>query len=152
MIEADERAIGAGSYLLRNVKVKAQIEKPLRKEIVERTQQDSILWTILGCGFTDLVAPITTTLVPAARSDRTHLPGCHSLVGGAPSALTGRLVPKTSSLLAERHPAVVGAGLGRERYIVEWPGQTSLSTRSANAILRISFNNLSAHRASRFEP
>jgi hypothetical protein len=27
--------IGAGSYLLRNVKVKAQIEKPLRKEIVE---------------------------------------------------------------------------------------------------------------------
>ena len=28
-------AIGAGSYLLRNVKVKAQIEKPLRKEIVE---------------------------------------------------------------------------------------------------------------------
>ena len=28
------RAIGVGSYLLRNVKVKAQIEKPLRKEIV----------------------------------------------------------------------------------------------------------------------
>jgi hypothetical protein len=30
-----QRTQGAGSYLLRNVKVKAQIEKPLRKEIVE---------------------------------------------------------------------------------------------------------------------
>jgi hypothetical protein len=29
------RRCTAGSYLLRNVKVKAQIEKPLRKEIVE---------------------------------------------------------------------------------------------------------------------
>src|SRR5215472_13263556 len=29
------------------------------------------------------------TLVPAARSDRTHLPGCRCL------SLTGRLVPKT---------------------------------------------------------
>jgi hypothetical protein len=57
-----------------------------------------------------------------------------------------------SSLLAERHPAVVGAGLGRERYIVEWQGSTSLSARPANAMLRISLNNLSAHLASRFEP
>ena len=85
---------GGGSYLLTNVKVKGQIEKPLRKEIIELTQQDSILWTIFGCGFVDLVSPTTMTLVPAARSDRTHLPGCRSR-GGAPCALTGRLVPKT---------------------------------------------------------
>jgi hypothetical protein len=30
-----ERSIALGSYLLRNVKVKAQIEKPLRKEIIQ---------------------------------------------------------------------------------------------------------------------
>src|SRR5215471_18682322 len=51
------------------------------KKIVELTQQDSILLTIFGCGLVDLVAPTTMTLVPAARSDRTHLPGCRSLWG-----------------------------------------------------------------------
>src|SRR5215470_3796353 len=121
------------------------------KKIVELTQQDSILLTIFGCGLVDLVAPTTMTLVPAARSDRTHLPGCRSL-WGCPMRSDRSPGTEDSSLLAERHPAVVGAGLGRERYIVEWLGPTSLSTRPENAMLRISFNNLFAHRASLFEP
>ena len=57
------------AVLLRNVKVKAQIEKPLCREIVELTQQDSVLLTILGCGMADLVSPTTTTLVqPLGRT------------------------------------------------------------------------------------
>jgi hypothetical protein len=96
------------------------------------------------------------TIAPLSDDPIVSLPAVEANPAGVhdgPAALTpppGTRSTETedSSLLAERHPAVVGAGLGRERYIVEWLGPTSLSTRPANAILRISFNNLSAHRAS----
>src|SRR5215469_9797928 len=116
----------------------------MREEIIELAQQDSFsqddfrLWvgrsSRAGSQLLGLTVP---TFLDAARcpirSDRS--PGTED-----------------SSLLAERHPVVVGAGLGRERYIVEWLGSTSLPARPANAMLRISFNNLSAHRVSLFEP
>jgi hypothetical protein len=69
--------------MMENDRVKAQIENSMRGDIVELYQQDSVLYTILDCKLDHLVAPITTTLVPAAQSDRTHLPGCLSLVGSA---------------------------------------------------------------------
>jgi hypothetical protein len=37
-------------------RVKAQIEKPLREEIIEWTQQDSALVAILGCELVYLIA------------------------------------------------------------------------------------------------
>src|SRR5262249_735910 len=86
-----------GRFFPQRPKVKGQIEKPLRKEIIELTQQDTILWTIVCCGLVDLAAPIMPTLVAAARSDRTHLPGCRSLVGGSPCALSGRPVRRLQS-------------------------------------------------------
>ena len=137
-----------------NVKVKAQIEKPLRKEIVGLTQQDSVLLTILGCGMVDLVAPTTMTLVPATQQysvrDQGQLllpldaarPGDWSLryqatgqsAWGTPTGSgiqesgygpTERLRP-TSSLSARLHRPAHNRKLSKECYLAEFIQQSLL--------------------------
>jgi hypothetical protein len=53
------------------------------KRLLNELSEIAFYETILGCDIAYLVAP-KTTLVPAAQSDRTHLPGYLSLVEGAP--------------------------------------------------------------------